>query len=172
MSSSLSSSYEEMKKRMRDDKAEELERLKLLCKPLEQLVVSEKFTVAAVLSSSHGTRFLSGPIAVGGHNPTEDGGHMCKTEIMVTPLENASPVKKLMFNGFSAARAGDTIVARIPRYKVEETYWSERDKKFYSDRPYKEEEEAIEILFFSSKEGPLRRERSITYKNFVKAERD
>ncbi len=148
--------------------------LEARAKPLYELTREEKFTVEYVIAESY--NHIVSPRAemmIGGRSGSYDSGQSTKTTITVKPESNI-PVRSLSFAGALTLRKGDQIKATIPR--VESHGDEERfshdcmpRRVLYTDRPYKEKEEAIEITTLRSDElFALRTDRSANYKTYEK----
>jgi hypothetical protein len=80
---------------------------------------------------------------------------------------------ELIFQGQIPLVSGQRICALIPRYeshREEGNFGCESRRKLYTDRPYKPEEEAIEIEILNDKES-LRTDRSSSYERFKRPEK-
>ena len=124
-------------------KLEEIRRFKQKSRPLEELIVTENFTVNEVFR--------------------EDNSILLK----VTP-DNDILVRILRFMGFLRVRAGDYISATIPKYEENAYRKNFVDGKItyiigYFGRDFKPEEEAIEIAILSSDGRVLRTDRADDY---------
>ncbi len=147
-------------------------------KELSDLVFQERFIVEEVLCDTYATSIAS-PSRIGGPaSDSQQTGYRVFVDLTVKAVDATIPVQKLMFNGYSAVRAGDTIDAKIPRYR------SERNVDYsgsyegatldlprllsYFDREYNPSEIAVELQILSSDgKKVLRTERSVLYKTFV-----
>lgn len=131
----------------RKKEKERHESLKAQARPLEELIVSERFRVEGVTRSS-----INFPI-----------------RLAVTPLDGKVQTRTLYFETYSTVSSGDIIVASMPAYQeVLSKYRSpifighERNQTFYLSRPLKEEEIALEISVLEG-EKMVRTEHSIDY---------
>ncbi len=137
-------------------------------KPSE-LVVTENFTVDEVVAETYPTSFTPNPV-IGGRSPSYKGGYASRLILNVSPDNKAIPVNLITFDGFSAVKAGDYISAKIPRYAEELCNPMRKGKKvFYFDRPFRNNESAIEIALLSAEGEVLRRERSVDFRRFVQS---
>jgi len=154
---------------------EERELVKL-SKPIYDLVVEARFTITDVLNESYSTNIRPmSEIVVGGHSPSYEGGYTSKLTLRVVPLNLPNPVKELEFHGYSIVKAGDLILAKIPRYEEKKLVTSlfygpfnTGEKIFLLDRDYNPLEKAIELTLLSPNGDVLRRERSVDYHRYVK----
>ena len=165
-------SWEEYEKELRSL----IKRLESLSKPLNELIVEEKFNVNGVLveTYTHSITPLS-ELVIGGKSSTYKTGYSSRAILEVTPYRPNIPVKTLYFNGFSVVKAGDVILAKIPKYREEKVedpdnygLYESSKRIFYLDRDFKPEEKAIEITILSSEGKKLRVERSVDYNLFIK----
>jgi len=157
-----------------DDYTKQLEKK---AKPLSALIREETFEVKSVYVEFDAKSIT--PISeyrVGGPSPSYDTGYAAKTIIEVTPLCKEVPVEKLCFYGVSTVRAGDKIIAKMPVYDEKVIAYPDPisptgfSKSLYFERPYKQEEEAIEIKILGDEKDKISRiERSATYRNYLKA---
>ena len=153
----------------------ELADLRARSRPLHELVVSEYFNVKEVISHAGATSFTPhSEMRMGGRSPVYDGGFTSELVLKVLPQNAGVPVRTLNFEGFSAVRAGDKILARIPRYGQEELDQPMFGNRFerprevlYFDRKFEEKECAIEIGILGSSKEVLRTDRAVGYGKFV-----
>lgn len=136
----------------------------------EYFIVNEVLCRAEEVSISH----IDGNTMLGGRVPTHNAVYVFSTELTVKPGNNDIPIKKLEFLGYSAAKAGDQIWARIPRYVIEKVSRETRHRydsgieTFYLDRDWNEKENAIEITILDDNLKNARIERAINFRNFYK----
>ncbi len=161
-----------------EKRQQELKDLKSRSKPLYDLVVSEDFTVHDIIGESYVTSSyltLFTPLSEtipGGIPPVCSGGFTSKLVLKVTPNNRDIPVRTLNFDGNSAVRPGDYIIAKIPKYKEKKVslgYFGScfsQDRIFYFDRDFNPEEFAIELIIPSEK--GKRTDRAVNYENFIK----
>ena len=103
---------------IRDDvEIETTEELEARSKPLQELVFDETFTVEGVVSQSYLNSVMTGPMMIGSPNPKSKTGYKTKLSIKVIP-DNKIPVTELVFYGDSIIKAGDKVIARIPKYDI------------------------------------------------------
>ena len=164
---------QEWKELMRDSLKDAEKRkadLEARSKKLEDLIVTEKFTVDEVLVGSYPTSFTpSSEMRIGGRSPVYTGGFWSKITLKVTPENSSVPVKTLIFDGFSTVRAGDYVSVRIPKYAEERVYsgdFYKQEKVFYLERDFNAEESAIELAILSGDKKVLRTERAVSYRHF------
>jgi hypothetical protein len=166
--------YDSLVREAVEREKQELENLKASSKPLHELVVPARFTVAEVLGESRTTSFshftTSTPMGI--RLPVYEGGFTSKLTLKVSPDDPGVPTNTLHFLGSSIVKAGDYISTKIPRYeekKVQNVFDTKlygRDIVFYLDRPFNQEEEAIELSIISDGRT-LRTDRAINYKKFM-----
>ena len=151
--------------------------LEARARPLYELTREELFTVQGVLQESYShtvspmSEWRSGSST--GHY---HAGYSTRTTLTVKPDNSRVPIKTLIFAGPTALRNGDRISAIIPRYeKHGEERWPSsgcdgmRPRVLYTDRQYKDSEEAVQITTLRSDErGAVRTDRSANYRDFTK----
>ena len=161
-------------------------------RPLEELVVSEEFTVDTVVVNSYAVNISpKSEIVCGGSSSTYSGGYTSEVHLGVTPKDLSLPVRELVFKGFSAVRGGDYIVARIPCYTEINAEYNRRMRSFsapekqvepvYVNRELNQIEQAIELNIILrgeeletrigedyTSDAILRTERSVDYSRFIK----
>jgi hypothetical protein len=167
-------------------------------KSLSELIISETFIVTDVVSRHYATNIESSQWQAGSIPQYTNTGYISKTILTVRPLSEVkpgetydSPVRELVFNGHSSARAGDIIRATIPAYtEAYLQYQKEGDsikrrsnpEMIYIDRKLEEKESPIVITILpgSSKDieqilsgnsqnlNPLRTEQSADYGKYYR----
>jgi len=150
---------------------QEIKDLESRAKSACELVVEEGFIVNDVLAGSSSTHFTpQSEIRYGGTSPSYSGGFISRLVLQVSPNNKKVPIQTLYFDGFSIVRAGEQILARIPKYevrRVEQGFFndspSDRARVFYVERDFKPQESAIEISILDSSGKPVRIERSTDY---------
>ena len=142
-------------------------------KPLHKLVREEYFLVEGVESESysHSVTPMS-EMRIGGRSSSYHAGYSTRTNIAVTPTREI-PVKNLVFEGSTSVRKGDLILALITRYEKHKEQRHFEDSctprnVLYTERPYKETEEAIEIAIIDNQKEVMRKDRSVNYARFTK----
>lgn len=134
-------------------------------KKLYELLVTERFTVEGVLGELKTSSYTSSSDMVFGEKSL--GGITAvypKLTLEVTP-DKEIPVRFINFDGYSPVKRGDYIEATIPKY--EERRFFEVDSILYTERDFKEKENAIELAILSKDGNILRRDRTADYKIFV-----
>ncbi len=154
---------------------QEITDLESRSKQLYELVATEKFTVDEVVAESYATSFTPhSEMRFGGSSPVYRGGFTSRLVLKVSPDNQDVPVTTLNFDGLSVVKSGDYISAQIPRFeekRVGTGFHSgpyDKDRVFYFDRDFHPEESAIELALLSTAGTVLRRDRSVSYKDFVK----
>jgi len=137
------------------EEQEKLFVLKAQSKPLDELVVHEKFTVNSV-DDFFALKYQDGMI-----------GYL---SLNVTPYNSEIPVETLKFIGFSEVKVGDLISAAIPRYEGIKNSrlglsW-EKKGKFYVDRDFYQMEHPTELSILDREGNILRTDRAINYEFF------
>ena len=166
-----------MSRELKEKDQKEFEELKSRSKPLQELIVSEKFIINEILGESYSTstsvrgEWRAGPMDVQYVN----GGYASKLILKVTPNNLDVPVRTLNFNGpWLPIRPGFHISAKIPKYEEKRFGYSffkiesyEREQVFYLDRDFNEEESVIELGIISEDGKILERYRSVDYSRFL-----
>ena len=149
--------------------------LEARAKPLYELTREEFFTVQGVLQESYSHSVTpTSEIMIGGRSPSYGAGYSTHATITVMPDNSKLPIKTFIFEGPVTLRKGDRVSATIPRYEKHECE-EERfgchvsQRVIYTDRPYKEQEEAVQIITMREDErGAVRTDRSANYRRFTK----
>jgi len=153
---------------------EELER-RSNPKPLHELVHDEYFTVERVVSETDPTYFTPDSEIVFGERSRGYSGGNITNIVLEVASNNRPPIKRLSFEGNSGVRAGDRILAKIPKYDerrefVEEGQICGADDTrivYIPRQEYRDTEKAIEINIIEIGTGKvLRTDRSVEYKSF------
>lgn len=167
----------EVRRSAEEERLRQIEELKPLAKELHELVIGERFRVDDVTMESYDNdppyQRIAMPEIAAGRRRIHRTGFTSATFLEVLPHERDVPVKRLVFEGYSSANRGDYILARIPRYEekvVKGVNGHITDISFYVDRPFREEECAIEVAIFSANGDILRRERSVDFRKFAEPE--
>ncbi len=150
--------------------------LEARAKPLYELTHEETFEVEEVIQESYeNTVYPMSEWRAGSGSGGYAAGYSVNARLNVKPIDLRISVKTLNFKGSTAVRAGDTICALISRY---ESHICAKDfddctpsNVLYTDREYRQNEEAIEIKILNvAREKVIRTERSINYSKFIKKE--
>lgn len=134
------------------------EDLHKLAKPYEALIVPVEAIVESVEGYTTTVYARSGPLIIGGHNPTYRSGHISRLELYVKTTE-PTPITKITFNGLPPIYAGDKILAYV--FKGREEYEKEsigyfcrprhlagpglQPEPFYVEREFNKEEQIEKI---------------------------
>ena len=155
-----------------------IEELKTISKPLHELVVSEEFLIEEILGQSHAHSFTPiSEVRFGGNSPQYEGGYSYDITMKVFSKGKGPvgiPVRTIYFEGNFPGLAGNSVIAKIPRYKQENviisssSFANKGEEVFYLDREFKSEEEAIELSILFSDGKILRTDRSVNYEEFMK----
>ena len=110
---------ENIREEAEERRRKEIEELKASSKELYQLIFSEKFTVQKVLGNAYATSFTPhSEMMIGGQSPVYEGGFCLETILDVIPDNKGIPVRTLHFKGYTPVRAGERILAFIPKYEL------------------------------------------------------
>jgi len=119
-------------------------------KPKESLIIAEPFTVESIKYISNQKSITpSSEIVMGSNSPNYSAGISLRAIIKVdSEHDQTLPVKTLYFNGYLNLEKGDSIVAYLLKYNVEQEKGSsefpvggaEGNKTHYVDRDLKAEE--------------------------------
>ena len=129
---------------------------------LQDLIVPAYFRVEQV---------EGGPHVPSGREYGLGGYHL---ELRVEAEDANVPVQTLQFSGYSPVRGGDRVEALIPRYETKRVGRQFRWDTFNTpltqtyDRPFHEEESAIELTILSENKEPVRRDRSADYHLYMR----
>ncbi len=151
---------------------------------LDQLVVSRIFRVLKVLGATDSTSLRNGPLVMGGHISQVNGGYTFGLQLSVVAEDVEVPTNRLIFNGYSPVMSGHLIETKIPRYENKpnpkraspqemERAWRSKNPlllpptEIYVDRPFREEELAIELTILSGDGSSLRTDRGAEYGNYL-----
>ncbi|MBI2666217.1 hypothetical protein HYX13_01255 [Candidatus Woesearchaeota archaeon] len=170
--------YDSLEKEIEEKRNKEIEDLRSRSKPLEELLVSERFFVDEVIGESYATSVTprSEPV-IGGpprSSPNYPSGYTSRLTLNVTPENIDIPVRTIIFEGISSVRAGEYVFAKIPRYEKKiqrmgfDFGFHEESEVFYLNRSFNSEESAIELTLLSAEGNGVRRDRAVNYHNFVK----
>lgn len=147
----------------------ESDELRSRSRPLYSLVVEGTFYVESVRVPQRAHTIYPEERAIGG--PAHSGhnaGISAQTILGVRAWGANLPVTQLTFRGYSAARKGDRVHARIPCYEEEIAPDASQDK-VYLPRQLRDKESAIELQILEEHgDGVARTEQSVEYEKFVK----
>ena len=155
---------------------EEIKDLESRSNNLYELLVEEDFNVNEVIAETYAISFTQYPdLILSSERPlVYHGGFTSRLVLKVTPENKDTPIRTLNFEGFSPVKAGDYISAQILRYKEEKVssgFYSgpfDKERVFYFDREFNQEESAIELTLISAKWKVLRIDRAVDYQKFIK----
>ena len=143
-------------------------------KPLHELTREEYFSVESVVSESY-SHYVTpmSEMRIGGRSSSYHAGYSTRTSLEVKSTTGDIPVRSLVFDGFTAVKKGDRIRALIPKYEEHKEQRHFEDgctprSVLYTERPYKETEEAIEIAIIDNQKEVMRKDRSVNYARFTK----
>jgi hypothetical protein len=153
----------------------EEERVRKMARPLAKLVVEEEFMIKGIYGQTYDMQVTPySEMIIGGHSPKYRTGYTGAIILSVLPQREGVSVNTLTFNGYAPFRFGETILAKIPRYKEIElprkegfpTFFSNMGniETLYLDRKFNTKEEAIELSSLNRRETF----KSATYSNFLK----
>jgi len=139
------------------------ERIRKMAKPLQELVVEEEFIIKGIQGYTSGTKITPNSERIyGGRSPIYSAGDNVCIVLQVIP-QRKIPIKTLIFNGYAPFRFGETILAKIPKYKEiaipsrsghSPTFLASSPsmETLYLDRKFNNQEEAIELSSMNKKE--------------------
>lgn len=173
--SSFDFSMEDFRKKEEEERDRQIKELSAASRPLNELVESCEFVVERVYSENKDRQIPIGEPIIGGRNYSSSTGY--QTKLTLELAGNNFGIKRLIFDGNSGVRGGDSIRALVPKYeerKIEDDSYGcgccgDRKKTFYLPREkFGEEEEAVEIEVLTASKKILRVDRAIEYRNFMK----
>ena len=144
-------------------------------KDKSKFIVSEKFIVERVLSKTkkyhiqdpRDSNFVGFGLS-SHYTEGQEVGQSTTFYLKVRAHEKSLPIKLLEFSGYTGAKAGSYIVAKIPRCEEKGRRVLENER-FYVDREFKPKESAIEIAVMAGN-LEIERNQSADYDNFVRDE--
>ena len=160
----------DMKRSIEQEHRSKIKNLQARAKPLHELVVSYDFTVKGVISENYETSISPhSEQVIGGKSSTYDSGYTIETSLDVQPLQKGVPVRKLLFDGYSAVRAGDKIRAHMSCFNEKHisNSYTGASRTYYFPRALQKTENVIEIEILQD-DKIVRVERSILYEEFQK----
>jgi hypothetical protein len=195
ITNSMAEEQDAVKNHFQIRKDEERDYISKNAKPLHELVIEATFTVDHVLSEQESNNITpTSEARIGGSSPSYSAGFSFKTTLTVRPaIDNAdSPIRKLIFEGYSSVPRNSHIIAKIPIYETKRNLYGDsgsamtpqnerqfnRNSKYYVARPAGLEEKAIEIdirditdvVEDKTISNSMRTERSVDYKHYQKQE--
>jgi len=161
---------EELRRKLQKGMKESDEREQAIrdaAKPLHELVETYAFEVTGVVIENRATSVSpASELVFGSRSVSYDAGYRVTTTIEVEAGD--CPIEKLTFNGYSAVRPGDTIVAKVAIHEEHAFPIPERSyrqtSKVYTPRKPGEQETAIELAI--EQEAGRRVERAIDYSRY------